>query len=313
MIRASEKWKRLALEMFSETVFWDGNFHKYAHFWKHAVPWGFVSQQAVKDSILPMRQALKEMDRIRTTEDRPGFLVPFLGCRHYPEAWVQQVQDFDVSGMQKGLEQMYRHLVSEFNQGRNFYRTDICSPMMSRYLTTVNRTLHCVHKLEPRVIVHKVKPTVCGMWIERDHVAKNRHFLGLMSPDEARWHLRMGMAGPETAQPLERVHGQGPRRLVAEVKFEVEESVGFVDVTEDERDISEKRTMPHLTEGKQQPTGNSIQLEKDDLAIEKGVDGVFAAEKRVHFFTIETNWYSPNYLLGNQYQEYDDDGDAVEW
>ncbi|CAN0113285.1 unnamed protein product, partial [Heterosigma akashiwo] len=70
--------------------------------------------------------------------------------------------------MQKGLEQMYRHLVSEFNQGRNFYRTDICSPMMSRYLTTVNRTLHCVHKLEPRVIVHKVKPTVCGMWIERD-------------------------------------------------------------------------------------------------------------------------------------------------
>mmetsp|Transcript_7491 Transcript_7491/g.9992 ORF Transcript_7491/g.9992 Transcript_7491/m.9992 type:complete len:292 (-) Transcript_7491:320-1195(-) len=230
---AIEIWRRKALQSLTRLMPWEGNFHKYQDLAHEPIPWGFIDQTQLKTKLKPVRQRIQEMEEFRTISHGSNTEISVINSPHYPDLWKEHLLELNLDGMHEGLKEAYSHLAQEFCRGSNFFKTDICSPPVSRFLGDVNYSLRKLHQVQPVMHIKTINPKVCGLWVERQHVPKNRYFLGLMGSQEMRWHLRLGMAGPETAAELESL-GMGPRKLVAEVMYDTEESCIFCPVGAEE-------------------------------------------------------------------------------
>ncbi|CAM9181402.1 unnamed protein product, partial [Hapterophycus canaliculatus] len=103
----------------------------------------------------------------------------------------------------------------------DFFDLDVTSPQMSMFLNDVLDSYR-VQGLVPRLSVSRVEAKLCKVGVRLGGISKNTNFLGLMGADEAKYHLTMGMMGPEGVV-MNELEGKAPRRVIADVELTCEE------------------------------------------------------------------------------------------
>ncbi|CAM9835665.1 unnamed protein product [Scytosiphon promiscuus] len=103
----------------------------------------------------------------------------------------------------------------------DFFDSDVTSPQMSMFLNDVLESYR-VQGLVPRLSVSSVEAKLCKVGVRLGGISKNTNFLGLMGADEAKYHLTMGMMGPEGVV-MNELEGRAPRRVIADVELKCEE------------------------------------------------------------------------------------------
>ncbi|CAN0501671.1 unnamed protein product, partial [Ectocarpus sp. 12 AP-2014] len=102
----------------------------------------------------------------------------------------------------------------------DFFDFDVASPEMSMFLNDVLESYR-VQGLVPRLSVASVEAKLCKVGVRLGGISKNTNF-GMMSADEARYHLTMGMLGPEGVV-MNELEGRAPQRVIADVELTCEE------------------------------------------------------------------------------------------
>ncbi|CAM9763988.1 unnamed protein product [Ectocarpus sp. 8 AP-2014] len=102
----------------------------------------------------------------------------------------------------------------------DFFEFDVASPEMSMFLNDVLESYR-VQGLVPRLSVASVEAKLCKVGVRLGGISKNTNF-GMMSADEARYHLTMGMLGPEGVV-INELEGRAPQRVIADVELTCEE------------------------------------------------------------------------------------------
>eukprot|EP00904_Undaria_pinnatifida_P012029 jgi/Undpi1/7957/HiC_scaffold_24.g10429.m1 len=103
----------------------------------------------------------------------------------------------------------------------DFLDFDIASPQMSMFLNDVLES-YKTQGLVPRLSVSTVTARLCNVGVRLGGISKNTNFLGLASADELKYHLTMGMLGPE-GTVINELEGRAPKRVIAEVELTCEE------------------------------------------------------------------------------------------
>ncbi|CAM9446355.1 unnamed protein product [Pylaiella littoralis] len=236
-LRAEPWFKELFRRLFSP---WKGNHIVYGDLSvgtavaaANVIPWGFVSQEKVLESVTPDRAAGGGKTESRKVEKRAEYLNldtwEFL--RGAEEAYRCTAKLFAQQHQHRHHHQQKRSLkeapttatpahgqavgVSESEEtesgvGRDwatsrsqteeeggttmtdFCDFDIASPQMSMFLNDVLESYR-VQGLVPRLSVASVEAKLCKVGVRFGGVSKNTNFMGLMSAEEARYHLTMGM------------------------------------------------------------------------------------------------------------------------
>ncbi|CAM9131756.1 unnamed protein product [Ectocarpus fasciculatus] len=102
----------------------------------------------------------------------------------------------------------------------DFFDFDVASPEMSMFLNDVLESYR-IQGLVPRLSVASVEAKLCKVGVRLGGISKNTNF-GMMSADEARYHLTMGMLGPEGVV-INELEGRAPQRVIADVELTCEE------------------------------------------------------------------------------------------
>ncbi|CAM9320309.1 unnamed protein product [Ascophyllum nodosum] len=103
----------------------------------------------------------------------------------------------------------------------NFLDLDVASPEMSMFLNDVLESYR-LQGLVPRLSISSVQASLCNVGIRLGGISKNTNFLGFISADEVKYHLTMGMLGPEGAV-INELEGRAPQRVIADVKLTCKE------------------------------------------------------------------------------------------
>eukprot|EP00903_Cladosiphon_okamuranus_P012091 g11350.t1 len=103
----------------------------------------------------------------------------------------------------------------------DFFDFDVASPQLSMFLNDVLESYR-VQGLVPRLSVTSVEAKLCKVGVRLGGISKNTNFMGAMSADEAKYHLTMGMLGPEGVV-IDELEGRAPRRVIADVELTCQE------------------------------------------------------------------------------------------
>ncbi|CAM9920298.1 unnamed protein product, partial [Laminaria digitata] len=209
---------------------WKGNHIVHSDLKRAAIPWGFVSQQKVLESVTQDRNGgkvetsagelnLDTWEFLRGTEEAYRCAARLFAPLPPPPPLTLAASASTSGGNDRsgGIDENGGIDVERYRQhlaGRScgsataadgagvptavappptdFLDFDVASPQMSMFLNDVLDSYEA-QGLVPRLSVSTVTARLCNVGVRLGGISKNTNFLGLASADELKYHLTMGM------------------------------------------------------------------------------------------------------------------------